>query len=186
MRVLSAIPGTIVVRVAAPRPMHVGQEEVVMPARAVALSCGVPLTLPDNEAAVVLGRRGGAGIIEIPAETKAEELPELLRKAKILRFNFLRQMIHEYRMQQGMRQASGRELLMPTENIRQCLIECKALQRELHEEDALAKELTDGLPVVQRPVTDVVAEELREFGIQPQAAPLYPGVTAWDETMPSL
>jgi hypothetical protein len=124
-------------------------------------------------------------------------------EARTLRYSHLRRLLDGYRVEQGMRQASGRELLPPTEGLRKALVESNKLKKEMVEDDPVAKELMGGLPqggeLEQAQQAQVAAErhdagltpdqavsELADFGINPKSAPLMPGVTAWDESLPDL
>ena len=193
MRLLSAIPGDVAVPVKAPRPIQMSDQEMVFPARRVVITCGQPLDLPDDEGEVILKARGRAGVVQIPQSAMAEDIPGLMSEARALRFTHLRRLLDGYRIEQGMRQASGRELLPPTEGMRRALVESNKLQKDMVDSDPVAKELMGSVPTgdalkalkeTQQMAPDVSG--LEEFGIPAKAAPLMPGVTAWDETLPAL
>lgn len=191
MRLLSVIPGDIRVRVKAPRPHCQGELEIQLPARAVQLLYGQAMTLPDDEAAVVIAVRGVAGVIQVPDDTPDDPPVALLTEARRLRMTHLRKLLDSYRIEQGMRQASGRELLPPSEGIRQALRESKELMSKISE-DPETKELQAGLPQGDRlremsaAAADAVVSELAEYGIDPKAGALQPGVTAWEGSLPTL
>jgi len=177
MRIISAIPGILRSRVPGADPWLNGPQEVRFPARGVEVPYGQPLRLKDADAVVVLKRYGPAGIEEIPEEARDGEIADYLVRAKRRRYAHLSRVINQYRMEQATRQAAGVGVAMPTEHHRKILAELRGLKAEILADDPV---LQEELLVLKDQIVpdDPLAEELEQFGIPKEAAPLVPGVKA--------
>jgi hypothetical protein len=168
------------------RPLQLGPEEIVFPARYVKCPEDEPITVEKLIGDQIIARYGPAGVIEIPEPTTPDELPEFILQARRLRYSHLRKQLDDYRMEQGRRQAQGIEIMMPSNALRSIFMEAKALRTRLLEEDPIMRETMPSLPG-EKPAEgerDVLAEELAQFGITPKSAPLQPGVTIFDQEIP--
>lgn len=177
MQLVSAIPGTRMVKVQGRAPWQAGPQEIVFPARQVAMKCGVPLKLREELAETVLKRHGPAGVEAVEDGASAEVIHEALLRAKRKRYHHLSQVINGFRAEQAMRQAANVAIQMPTESHRAILRELRTLKQEVLESDPVMTEQLPEIKGFERIVPeDPLAEELTEFGIGRRAAPLMPGV----------
>lgn len=187
MRILSAIPGTLPAKVFARRPLQYQNEEVVFPPKIIGLPFGVPVKVPDDARKAIMAKHGPAGLIEVRDVLTDQELAEQMLTAKRKRYDHLRHQIDSYRTEQGLRQAQGSQIMMPNNAMRALWREAKGLVQELAETDPILKEV---LPKFKsdKPepaeVADPMAQELKAFGISEKAAPILPGVTVFEETIP--
>lgn len=169
------------------RPLQLGPEEIVFPPKGIDLPEGKLVTVSDDAGEAILAKHAHHGVMKVPDNTTPDEVPELLLQVQRTRYNFLRKQLDAYRLEQGNRQASGIPIMMPNDNLRQKFNEAKKLRQHLMENDPILKETMAALPgekaLISEP--DTLAEELREFGLHPKAAPLQPGITAWDQELPA-
>lgn len=139
---------------------------------------------------LVLAQRGAAGVIQVPDDALPEHMPALVTQARQIRLAHLQKLLNIYRMEQGKRQAENKELLMPSEHVRAALHESKRLKDKILVDDPDVKELQQGLPqtdeITKMAAAEVDAEmsELAEYGVNPKAASLMPGVAAWGDSLP--
>lgn len=173
-------------KVFARRSVQLGPEEIVFPPKGIQLLEGQPVTVTEPEGEAILLKFGMKGVIRIPDEATPDQIPELLLTAQRIRYNFLRKQLDAYRMEQGNRQATNVPIMMPTDSLRSKFNEAKALRETLIAQDPVIQETLTALPGEKREMAepDTLAEELRAFGISPKAAPLEPGITAWDQGVP--
>lgn len=176
MRVLSVIPKTVhAVCREVPRPIF-GPEERIFPAKSLALPPGEVVTVGEKERDRILKRYGIAGVVEVPDGATLEDIEGLRRKAKETRYRHLAQQINNYKMDQGRRQARGVEVLMPNQAMHDILKEVEALKPEVIDNNPVMQAKIAELPNANPIPHDPMADELKQFGISPAAAPLVPGV----------
>lgn len=145
------------------------------PPRGVTLPAGRIVAVPETDGAVALEKYGPAGVV---ARETGESDQDVLLRGRQVRLAFLVGQLNGYREQQAIRKAQNLELLMPRKHHRDWLKEVETLRAQVEQSDPV---MTAALPtMVQEPVKDVLADELRSFGIAPEAAPMTPGLTGFE------
>lgn len=191
MRLISVLGKDLPLKIPGRAPHLHGQEEYRFPCRSVMVISAVKyvgfaakatveilnplpvLDIADKDAAVVLETLGRMGVVAVEPN---EGLDDAVRRALLLRLDFVRHQLTSYRENQAARQASGMEILLPRAFHRDYLREMHAVNNHGANDPVLTEDISFGMqrPVAQ-PAPDPMAAELASFGISPETAPMIPG-----------
>lgn len=160
-------------------PTIVANAEIRWPPKLLTLLPGEPITVSDEDGGRLLERFGAAGLVcigdqtvpDVPAD---ETVAQAFQRAQVKRHDFLARQLRDYREDQARRKAMGTEIQLPREYHRAMLKELKALEKIILAGDPiLAGEFKEMHPR-ETVESDPLKDELRAFGIPPEAASALP------------
>lgn len=149
----------------------VGNAEIRWPAKNIDLLPGEPVEVGEEDGGRLIERFGMAGVITCDP---GEPLEASLFKAREKRHDFLARLLQNYREDQGRRKAMGLEILLPRAEHRAIFREFKALEKILLASDEILQGAFQERHPRQDAQGDPLNDELRAFGIPPQAASALP------------